>query len=172
MNVNKVIWVARIASDVTTKMIGNANPVALVEINVVTSESRKKKDGTGYEDIPTFMTAKIWGKTAEYVGKHASKGDLVYIEGSIDVEKYDTQSGETRYKTVIKVSSYGHEVKILRKKGDGGSSEQSQSAPQTQQQARNSGPYNGPDSFSGGASTRQQPQNTASNGRDDDDLPF
>lgn len=170
MNVNKVIWIGRIAGQVELKKTKNGTSVAT--ISVATSKSKKRANGDGYEDVATFMNVKLWGNYADYAEKHTGKGDLVYIEGSIDVEKYETQTGEQRYSTLIVVGGYEHKFMLLRKKGDGKAGGQNNQGYPAQSR---------PDSAAGGttasSAAAQAAKRSSANSAypaqsEDDDLPF
>lgn len=55
----------------------------------------------------TWANIKVWDKTAELITEHSDKGNTIAIEGELETETWpDKQTGEKRYKTVVKVNRY------------------------------------------------------------------
>ena len=52
-----------------------------------------KKDGTKETD---FIPIEVIGKAAEFCANYLSKGRLIAAQGSIKVDRYQTQEGENR----------------------------------------------------------------------------
>ena len=103
--INKVILVGRLGADPETRYT-QAN-VAVCTFSVATSD-RYKKDGeyvqnTEWHKIVTF------GNTAEYCQQYITKGQLVYIEGSVSTSKWTDSDGVVRYTTNIKTNK----IKLL-----------------------------------------------------------
>lgn len=114
---NKVILIGRLGSDPETQNYGGDKVKAT--FSVATNESYKDKNGE-WQDSTTWHNCVAWGPAAERVEKALVKGDLVYIEGSIDVQKYTPQGGgEQKTYTSIKVRIF----KRLNKREATGSSE-------------------------------------------------
>lgn len=57
----------------------------------------------------------MWGKTAENVAQHSSKGRLIALEGRIQVRNYDNNEGKKIYITEIVAEN----VKFLDSNRDG-----------------------------------------------------
>ena len=56
---------------------------------------------TGDEKETDFINIVAWNKTAEFVSKYFTKGKQMIVTGSLQVRKYQTQSGENRYSTEV-----------------------------------------------------------------------
>ena len=96
---NHVVLVGRLTKDPELKYIaGSGTPVASFTIAV--DRDYVKKDGTKETD---FIPVEVIGKSAEFCANYISKGRLVAIQGSIQVNRYETQTGEKR--TFTKVST-------------------------------------------------------------------
>lgn len=62
-----------------------------------------KPPGRGGEDPPpTYLDMICWGKLAGQVDQYGRKGRMVYVEGEIEVRKWETDEGEKRRKFQIK----------------------------------------------------------------------
>lgn len=102
---NNVVLVGRLTKDPELRYIPNSGtPVATFTVAV--DRDYKKKDGTKETD---FIPIEIIGKAAEFCANYITKGRLVAIQGSIKVDRYQTQDGEN--KTFTKVS--GRSVQAL-----------------------------------------------------------
>ena len=95
--INKAILIGNLGSDPETS---NPNGSTLCKFSVATSESWKDKNGEKQESTE-WHRIECWGKRAEVCGQYLSKGAKVYIEGRIKTDKWETESGETRYSTKI-----------------------------------------------------------------------
>lgn len=66
-------------------------------LSVATTESWKDKDSGERKEKTEWHNVIIFGGLAEYAGRSIVKGDLVYIEGSLETRKH-----EDKYSTSIK----------------------------------------------------------------------
>ena len=94
---NYVVLIGRLTRDPELRYIaGSGTPVANFAIAVdreFTGKDGKKE--TDYIDI------QVWGKTAENCANYIVKGSLVAIQGSIRIDSYQNQAGETRKATRV-----------------------------------------------------------------------
>lgn len=51
-----------------------------------------------------FINCQAWGKTAEVVGNHVSKGDRLLVEGRLQIRSYTDKEGVKRYATEVVVN--------------------------------------------------------------------
>ena len=51
-----------------------------------------------------FINCQAWGKTAEVVGNHVSKGDRLLAEGRLQIRSYIDKEGVKRYATEVVVN--------------------------------------------------------------------
>lgn len=51
-----------------------------------------------------FINCQAWGKTAEVVGNHVSKGDRLLVEGRLQIRSYTDKEGVKRYATEVIVN--------------------------------------------------------------------
>ena len=100
--VNKVILLGRLGKDPELKQV---NETALAKFSLATSEEWKDKDGEKQERTE-WHNCNAWGKQAEVICKYVSKGQQLYVEGSLETRSWETDSGEKRYATDIKVYKF------------------------------------------------------------------
>jgi single stranded DNA-binding protein (ssb) len=58
------------------------------------------------ETSADFIDCVSFGKTAETIGNHATKGQQLCVTGRIDTGKYTTREGNTRYYTQVIVPNF------------------------------------------------------------------
>jgi single-strand DNA-binding protein len=75
-----------------------------------------------YSDEPDWFTIVVWGKTAETVAEHKTKGDQVAIRGHLTPVRWETENGDKR--STVKVTA--DDVTFLNRK-------RSSSDPQSEQ---------------------------------------
>lgn len=51
-----------------------------------------------------FINCQAWGKTAEVIGNHVSKGDRLLAEGRLQIRSYTDKEGVKRYVTEVVVN--------------------------------------------------------------------
>lgn len=96
---NSVVLVGRLTKDPELRYISGTG-TAVANFTIAINRDYKKKDGTQETD---FIPVQVIGKAAEFCANYITKGRLVAIQGSIRVDRYETQTGENR--TFTKVSS-------------------------------------------------------------------
>jgi single-strand DNA-binding protein len=161
--INKVILVGNCGKDPETRYTPSG--AAVTNISIATTESWKDKNTGERQDRTEWHNVVFFGRLAEIAGEYLKKGAQVYIEGSLNTEKWTDKSGNDRYTTKIKAN----EMQMLGGRGDGGGgnfgggSNQSQGG-QSYNQSNNQ------------QSNNQQAAAPAFSGADDnafdDDIPF
>ena len=102
---NHVVLVGRTTRDTELRYIpGSGTPVATFTVAI--DRNYVKSDGTKDTD---FIPVEVMGKLADFCANYISKGRLVAVQGTLRVDRYQTQSGENR--TYTKVS--GQRVRVL-----------------------------------------------------------
>lgn len=110
---NSIVLVGRTTKEVELKYIqGTGTPVA--SFTVAVNRNYTKKDGTKETD---FIPVEVMGKAAEFCANYISKGRLVAIQGTLRVDRYQTQTGENR--TFTKVSANSVQALDKNKTGEG-----------------------------------------------------
>ena len=100
--VNKVIIVGRLGKDPEVRTVGNGGTVA--QLTVATSENWVDKEGHKQERTEWHRVV-AWGKLADIIGKHLSKGRQVYVEGRLQTRSWEDQQGQKKYSTEIVAST-------------------------------------------------------------------
>lgn len=97
---NKFIGIGRLVRDTEIKELKGGKQLANFSIAITRAYNKEQTD---------FINCVAWGKTAEYLGKYAKKGQLVSVDGELNIDKVND-----KYYTKVNASS----VSILSSKGD------------------------------------------------------
>jgi single-strand DNA-binding protein len=125
--INKVILVGRLGQDVELKYTASSDAVA--SMSVATSENWTDKSGQRQEKTEWHRVV-MFRKLAEIAGQYLKKGSQVYIEGKLQTNKWQDNTGADRYTTQIVANS----MQMLDSKNSAGTSGAGQQPPQQSQQ--------------------------------------
>lgn len=110
MAINTVVLTGRLTRDPELRY----TPQGTAVCNVGLAVDRSRPDQAG-ERQADFFDVVCWGKTAESVAQHQTKGKLIGVEGRLQARTYDTQDGHKRKVVEVVANS----VQFLAPKGDG-----------------------------------------------------
>jgi len=125
MNLNKVMIAGNMTRD--CEMRYTPTGMALANIGVAVNRKYKDKKTNEMKEEVTFVDVTIWGKTAEFVNTHFSKGSAIFIEGRL---KLDTWDDKTTGQKRSKLNVVAENVQFVGGKGGGKSSAKSTAASQ------------------------------------------
>lgn len=97
--INRVILLGNVGVDPELKHGQNGS--AVLRLRLATSERWKDKQSGDQKEATEWHTVIFFGNRAEGLAKHISKGDGLYIEGSVRTRQWETKEGEKRYTTEI-----------------------------------------------------------------------
>ena len=118
---NSVILIGRVCADIELKMTQSGISVTSFNLAV-----ERPKYGEA-EKVTDFIRITAWRGTADYLGKYASKGRLIAVNGALQVRKYVAQDGTNKQSVEVLADN----VQILEwPDRDGGG--QQQAAPRQQ----------------------------------------
>ncbi len=146
---NKAILIGRIGQD--PEMRYTPSGTAVTNFSIATDRKWRDKAGALQEET-TWHDIVCWGKQAEFVGEHCTKGRLVFVEGEIQKRSWDDKNGVKR----ISVEINAQVVRVL---------DRPQGGPQGGQQSGGSRPQRG-QGFEPSPSYDLPPAET------EDDVPF
>ncbi len=100
-SVNKVILVGHLGADPEMKALPSG--IQLAKLRVATSESWTDKASGQKQEKTEWHNVIVYDKLAGICERYLSKGQLVYIEGSLQTRSWDDkETGQKRYMTEIK----------------------------------------------------------------------
>jgi single-strand DNA-binding protein len=97
---NRIIIVGYLGRDPELRYTPEGTPVC--KFSVATTERRKDRAGESQE-ITTWFNVSVWGKRAEVVSQHLSKGSPIYLEGRLTQREWQDRDGKS--KTALDVSA-------------------------------------------------------------------
>jgi len=90
-SLNKVEIIGHLGQDPELRYTGNGK--AVCNFSVATNQYDR--------DDPEWHNCTAWGDLAEIVNEHLSKGERVFVEGSLRTRQWEDPDGRTRYSTEI-----------------------------------------------------------------------
>lgn len=110
---NRVMLLGNLGADPELRMTQGGQ--AVLNMRLACSESYLDKNKVRQERTE-WATVVLWGKRAEALSKILSKGDRIFVEGSLRTSSYDDKEGKKRYKTEVNATN----VILPGKSGGGG----------------------------------------------------
>ena len=98
-SINKVILIGNLGRDPEVRYTQGGTAVA--NFTLATNEVWTDKGGERQERTEWHRIV-VWGKQAEIVREHLSKGKQVYVEGALQTRQWDDREGKKRQTTEIK----------------------------------------------------------------------
>lgn len=89
---NQIILIGRLTRDPELRYIAGSG-MAVTNFTIAVDREYTSKDGKKMTD---FIDIQVWGKTAENCANYIGKGSLVGVQGSLQIDTYQTQTGENR----------------------------------------------------------------------------
>lgn len=154
---NKVILMGNLTRDPQTKYLPSQTTVA--EFGLAMNRRWKTQSGEDREEV-TFVDCSAFGKTAELIGQHFTKGKPIHVEGRLKFDSWDDKNGGgKRSKLSVVVDSFSFVGS--KSDGEGGGGGGSGDSTRQQQQPRQQQ-----------APPQRQPAGEGPQEFTDDDIPF
>ena len=99
-SVNKVILVGNVGREPELRVTPSGLNVA--NFSLATTEKYKDKSSGNVEESTEWHNCVVFGTLADTIMKYVTKGQQMYIEGSINTNKYKDANGVEKYSTKIK----------------------------------------------------------------------
>ena len=101
---NKVILMGNLTRDPEVKFLPNGTAVA--NFGLAMNESYTDQQTGERKDIPCFVDIEAWGRQAEIVGEHFSKGKPILIEGSLRYDSWEAEDGTKRNRLKVRLQRF------------------------------------------------------------------
>lgn len=98
---NKVMLLGRLARDPELRYTSTEQPMAVAKITLAVEQYSSKKQ----EKSTDFISCTAFGKTAEALANHVSKGRMITAEGRLKTGSYDKE-GQKIYTTEIIIDKF------------------------------------------------------------------
>jgi len=102
VNYNKVILGGRLVRDIELK--NTSSGVSVATVGLAVNRRSKGRDGEAKEEV-LFVDCTAFGKTAEVMAQHLSKGREVLIEGRLKLDQWESD-GQRRSKLSVVVEEF------------------------------------------------------------------
>jgi len=76
--------------------------------------NRRYRRGEEWVEEPHFFDIRVFGKVARTIGEKYRKGDMIFVEGRLSHDRWETEDGQKR----SRVSIVADTVRLIRAKGD------------------------------------------------------
>ncbi len=110
-SLNSVSIIGNLGKNPEMRFSPAGTPVS--NFSVAVNHRYKKSDGDYTESTEWFAVA-TWGKSAEWCNQNLSKGDLVFVEGRLQLNTWDGNDGQKHSYNEITASN----VQLLDKRGE------------------------------------------------------
>ena len=121
-SVNKVILVGNLGRDPEVRNTQNGDPI--VHLNLATSESWKDKNSGERREKTEWHRVVIFNDNLGRIAQqYLRKGSKVYIEGQLQTQKWQDQSGQDRYTTKVVMRPYSSQLTMLGNRNDNGAND-------------------------------------------------
>ncbi|TFE70410.1 single-stranded DNA-binding protein [Methylacidiphilum sp. Yel] len=92
-DLNKVFLIGNLTRDPECRYTPKGTPVG--DISLAINSSYRAQDGQVKDEV-CFVEVVIWGRQAETCKEYLQKGSLVFVEGRLQMEQWETKEGEKR----------------------------------------------------------------------------
>ncbi len=107
---NRVILIGRLTSDPVIRYMPSGAPVT--EFGV--AYNRRYRVGEEWREESHFFDVKAYGNLAKVIGERYKKGDMVFVEGRLSQDRWETQEGQRRSRVRIVADT----VRLIKTKGE------------------------------------------------------
>lgn len=73
---------------------------AVLNMRLAATERYKNRDGE-WQERTEWINVVLWGQRAEALGNMLTKGERIFVEGSLRTSSYEGRDGQKRYKTEV-----------------------------------------------------------------------
>ena len=116
MSVNKVILLGNLGADPELRHLPNGT--AVVELRIATSERWRDKTTGESRERTEWHRVNFFDRQAEVIGEYFRKGSQIFVEGTLQTDKWQDKDGNDRYTTKIR----GRNFSFVDRKGESGGS--------------------------------------------------
>ena len=102
-DLNKVILLGRLTKDPELRFTSTG--VAVTDLGLATNRHWRSKDGERKSEV-TYTQVTMWSGQAETICKFLDKGDPIFIEGRLSLEKWEGPEGDKRQKMKVVGESF------------------------------------------------------------------
>lgn len=110
---NRAVIIGRLTRDPEVTISKKGEKERTIAKFTVAYNHRYRK-GEEWVEEPHFFNIRAFGRIARTAGEKYHQGDLVFVEGRLSQDRWETESGERRTRITIVADT----VRLIRAKGD------------------------------------------------------
>ena len=99
-SLNKVMLIGRLGKDPELKYTASGTPFC--RFSMATDDSWNDKNSGERQEKTEWHNIVTWDRLAEICNQYLTKGQLIYIEGSLQTREWDDQEGNKRRMTEVR----------------------------------------------------------------------
>ena len=111
-DLNKIQLIGRLGTDPEMRFTPSGKPVTEFRLAV----NRRRRGGENEQSETDWFTVIFWDRLAEIADQYLTKGTRVFIEGRLQIRRYQNREGQDR--TAVEV--VGNDMIILSPRGERG----------------------------------------------------
>lgn len=104
-DLNVTILTGELAQDPELRYTGSGTAICKCRLKVT---KHYQNDGE-WQSSSDYFDLQAWGQTGEQMGNNLREGQRIRVQGSLTLDIWDDQSGDTHYDTEVKVQRFGTE---------------------------------------------------------------
>lgn len=101
-DINHVTLIGRLTRDAELVNTKNGGMIAKFTL----ASNRPEKRGDSWQESVGYFDCQLWGKRAEAIQKHTSKGSRICVHGNLKWESWTGTDGKKNSKVVINVTEF------------------------------------------------------------------
>lgn len=121
MNFNSVQLAGNLTRDPFVKVLPNSS-TKVAELSLAVNRYFKKKNGE-VDNKVAFIDLVCYDSAAEMVGLNFSKGDSIFVEGSLCQDRWEDSEGKKRSKVYIRMNNFAKLDKVKNQINNNGEQE-------------------------------------------------
>ncbi|MEX2673045.1 MAG: single-stranded DNA-binding protein [Phycisphaeraceae bacterium] len=102
-NYNKIVLMGNLTRDPQLSYLPSNTPV--VEIGMAVNRRFKRQDGEPGEET-LFVDCRAFGRTAEVINQYLSKGSPLFVEGRLQLDRWQDKEGNQRSKHRVFIENF------------------------------------------------------------------
>jgi single-strand DNA-binding protein len=111
---NRAVLIGRLTKDPELTIVkGKGKERAIARMTIAYNHRYRK--GDQWVDVPHFFDIRAFGRLAQTAGERYGKGDLVFVEGRLSQDRWESKEGQKKSRITIIADS----IRLIKAKDDG-----------------------------------------------------
>ena len=101
---NRVILMGNLTRDPEVKFLPSGTSVA--NFGLAMNERWTDRETGEQKEAPCFVDVEAWGRQAEIIGEHFTKGSPILLEGSLKYDSWEAEDGTKRNRLRVRLQRF------------------------------------------------------------------